>query len=192
MSHALRTGPLLALTLAGALATRLPGTGWVAWMGLALAAAAASLWVISLGGRRPWWAPAAFAALVGLLVLPTSPQALLRFPPALVAAPAAGFLHFAFRDATIGAPRLPMHGKAGGLRALRRGLAPALALAAAASLPWVASRVLPDRLAALSELRGALGAVVFALVLLAVVFTGVWLRDALMRDARPIEPEGDA
>lgn len=186
MSRPLLAGAWLALTLGGALGTRLPGSGWAAWASIGLALAAVGLWAVSLGQRRTWWAPAALGVLVALLAVPTSPQAWLAgLPPLLVAAPAALFLHAAYRSQTLDAPRLPGAGRVGFSRHLLRFLPVALALAAVAVLPGLATLALPDRLASSFELRGALGPLAVAAATLAAILGGVWLRDALAPRGAP-------
>jgi len=174
------TGALLAATLAALLGTRLPGTGWQAWAAVAAAGGSVALWGMSLRGRHPWWAPASFIVLGGLFLLPVHEGALLaRLPPLAAAVPAAAFLHLSYRSRVMVAPRLRGEMEASPFRRALRFLPLAVALGTVALLPWVAARLLPDRLASLHELRGALGPLAAAALFISGILAGTWLRDAL-------------
>lgn len=147
------------------MATRLPAQGAAAAAALALGALAAALGLLS--AARPAWGwvpPAALAATVGLLAVPASHEAMLHLPAPLLTLPGLALFHWLYPLDAEEAPRAG-HDRASGLHAVTRLLPIATMLFLLAALPWLASLLLPDRLAATRELSGPLVSLVTALVL---------------------------
>jgi hypothetical protein len=158
------------------LATRLPAQGLAAAAALALAALAAALGILS--AARPAWSwvpPTALAATVGLLAVPASRDALLHAPAPLLALPALLLLHRLYPLDAAEAPRVGDE-RARGLHAVARLLPVAILLFLLAALPWLATLLLPDRLASSRELSGPLMSLATALVLAALLAAVVLLR----------------
>jgi hypothetical protein len=158
------------------LATRLPAPGAPTAAALALGTLAATFGLVS--AARPAWGwppPAALAAAIGLLAVPASLEALLQLPAPLVALSALALFHWLYPLDAEEAPRAG-HDRAGALHAVTRLLPIATMLVLLAVLPWLATLLLPDRLAATRELSGPLMSLATALVLAALLAAVVLAR----------------
>lgn len=148
------------------LASRLP-SGSVLAGGLAIVAAASGLTFGILStrpSRKPWTAPASLATTAILLAVPTDSNAVLQLPVVVVVAPALLYMHLLFPPHAAEVPWLAGEPHGNVRRALR--LTPWMLLAyVAAMTPWLATWALPKRLGMASEVQGAPGPILVALLL---------------------------
>jgi hypothetical protein len=180
MGHVVPAGVTAA---AFALATRLPTATPEAVLAAVFAAAAIGCAVASCLNPKAPFAALAMAFTAALLVVPPGPTPWLDLPAAFVAAPALWFLHVLLHPHTASVPRLAGASTGRARRALR--IAPwALLAIAVAAAPWLATVLLPDRIALASEVQGPGGPILLG-ALLALLALAAALA---VRAARPQEP----
>lgn len=176
------------IALSWAVACRLPSASMVqATLAVVAAGAAFVLGVLSMRSGTRWMASAAVACTGALLVTPTPASAWLHVPAVVVVLPALLYMHLLFPPHATQVPWLA--GEPHGLLRHTVRLAPWILLAGlAATAPWLARWILPDRIGMSTEVQGVAGPLLLAIAL---ALAAVAVALALRRPHREPAPLGE-